>query len=442
MPIGNRVISPFQKFKEKVTVNCASDKSITHRAIMFASLAKGQSTINFPLLGEDCISTMECFKSLGVSFQIENGQIMVNSPGWQGLKSPHKALDCGNSGTTARLISGILCAIPDLECTLIGDESLSRRPMARISKPLQEMGADIQATGEKFLLPIQIKGKKIKASSLKVEKASAQVKSAIILAGLHSNGITKVQLPAGSRDHTEKFLRHLGAKCHSEESSGIETVSFHGPFEIPTINCDVPVDPSSAAFFCVLGLISQTNSTRIPNVLNNSTRTGFLNALERMSSNIHSIPVDENSFIEKVAHIEVEGGFPLRGIEIKGEEVPTLVDEIPILAIAAAFAKSPSVFKGLDELRVKESDRLTKTQELLELAGCESKIDGDDLIIEGGLKVAKSFKYDSVGDHRLAMAASVLAKYADGPCEIINADCAAVSFPNFYEELEKFEPGK
>ena len=433
-------ISPLSPHDNIVEADCGRDKSLTHRAIMFSALAEGQSTIKNPLLGADCVSTMDCFKALGVSFQVRDNEIIVNSPSWQGFKSPATPLDCGNSGTTARLISGLLAGIPGLTCTLVGDKSLSQRPMMRVVAPLRNMGADITGEDGGNKLPLKIKGKKLRGTSIQIDKATAQVKSAVILAGLYCDGQTKVTLPKGSRDHTENILRMLGIPCKSEFDSKNELVSLTGPSTIKPSNYNIPVDPSSAAFFCVYGLLRPSGRTRILNVLANPTRTGFLQALKLMSQKItEKKPSSEQSFVETVVDIEVEGSFPLSGLTIMKDQVPTLVDEIPILAVAAAFAKSPSVFMGLAELRVKESDRLTKTHELLTLAGCSCEIRGDDLHIEGGLSKVKAFTFDSEGDHRLAMAGAILAKFANEPSKILEGSCVNVSFPNFYQELEKFE---
>ncbi|SME96830.1 3-phosphoshikimate 1-carboxyvinyltransferase [Pseudobacteriovorax antillogorgiicola] len=435
-----KTITPLQDHGQTVESLCGRDKSLTHRAIMFSSLASGKSTIYSPLLGADCRSTMDCFRALGVSFSIEDDKILVSSPGWRNFKNPKEDLDCGNSGTTARLLTGLFASMPGLRCTLIGDESLSKRPMGRVTEPLRAIGGHYDGPDHGQTLPLTIEGQELRAAKHHIDKATAQVKSAILLAGLQIDGQTEVSLPKGSRDHTENMLRALGADCQTSIKGDVETVRLQGPFTIPSGNYHIPVDPSSAAFFAVLGLIRPKGRTVIQSMLDNPTRTGFFEVLGRMSDRLLKKPSESSDVsVEPTVDLEVEGSFPISGVEIEEALVPTLVDEIPILAVAAAFAKTPSHFKGLGELRVKESDRLEKTYELLTLAGCTCSIQGDDLFIQGGLSQSKVFTYDSEGDHRLAMAGAIMAKFAQGPCKIIDPDCVAVSFPNFYEELDKFE---
>ena len=440
MSKDSRTIHPLTSSKGFVECNCGRDKSLTHRAIMFSSLAVGRSKVYSPLLGADCLSTMNCFRKLGVSFDVQEGLLIVDSDGPAHFIQPQENLDCGNSGTTARLLTGLLAGIPGLKCRLTGDQSLSSRPMGRVVEPLRQMGAKISGPSQGEKLPIDIVGTSLKGCKIQVDKASAQVKSAIIFAALSCHGDTEVRLPKGSREHTERMLRAMDSRCQTHLEGGEERISIEGPFMVPTGQYRIPVDPSSAAFFCVYGLLRPTGRTVTGQVLDNPTRTGFLRVLKAMSQKIVSRKGDgEQSFVEPTLDIEVKGGFPLAGVTIEADLVPTLVDEIPILAVAAAFASSPSHFKGLEELRVKESNRLDKTLELLQVSGCQATIEGDDLVIQGGLQKAHAFSYDSLEDHRLAMAASIMAKFADGPCTIENTSCVAVSFPNFYEELEKFE---
>ncbi len=420
-----------------LSVICGRDKSLTHRAVMFASLASGFSRIHFPLLGEDCLSTMACFRALGVRIQeLRPTTIAVVSEGFKAWRQPNVDLDCGNSGTTARLISGILAGQPGLRCRLIGDESLSQRPMKRVVEPLRRMGAKIEGRDGGNFLPLEIEGVALKACSHQVDKSSAQVKSALLLAGLFAPGVTTVSLPAGSRDHTERFLERMGAKLERSYQDDLETVRVEGPFEPLAGEFYIPVDPSSAAFFAVYGLLRSGGAIQIPHVLDNPTRLGFLRILERMSPALDTTSEADRRFVEPVMRIQARGGSVLRAADIVAREVPTLVDEIPILAVAAAFAEGRSRFSGLEELRIKESDRLAKTAELLRLAGAGVSVDGDDLIIEGGLKKVRAFTYDSLGDHRLAMAAAILARFGEKPSCILNSECVRVSFPDFYEVLD------
>ncbi len=418
-------------------VLCGRDKSLTHRAVMFAALAKGETIIREPLLGADCLSTMSCFRALGVQIDaIDAKTIRVKSDGFAAFRSPTVDLDCGNSGTTARLISGILAAQPGLKLRLIGDSSLSTRPMRRVVDPLKKMGAHIEGKDQGNFLPLSIIGQNLEAAAHEVDKASAQVKSALLLAGLFCKGTTSVHLPAGSRDHTERMLQRMGAQLTSQQDGGWEKVSIQGPFAPPPGQYMIPVDPSSAAFFCVLGLLRKGGTLLLPEVLDNPTRTGFLRVLARMSSALQTEAVSDQRFVEPIMQLQIQAGKTLKATDIASSEVPTLVDEIPILAVAAAFADGPSVFHGLEELRVKESDRLSKTAELLQLAGAEVSVQGDSLRIAGRLREVKGFTYDSVGDHRLAMAAAVMARQSKKPCCILDSECVGVSFPDFYEVLD------
>ncbi|MFW7381034.1 MAG: 3-phosphoshikimate 1-carboxyvinyltransferase [Oligoflexus sp.] len=427
----------------KLSISCGRDKSLTHRAIIFAAMAKGTSTIHAPLLGQDCRSTMSCFRELGVDTKLDGSKLTVSSQGFGAWHNPRQPLDCGNSGTTARLLSGLFAALPDLTVTLIGDESLSKRPMRRVVDPLKALGAKIEGPENAEFLPLTIHGRRLSVDAspqpIIIDKASAQIKSALLLAATQMQGKISVQLPAGARDHTEIMLRRFGGRCVSETEGGIERIHFQGPWQGEAFTCRVPVDPSSAAFFAVLGLLQSQGELRLPEVLANPTRIGFFKVLERMSQNItlQDEADDGRQFLEPTSLISVKADPKLRATTIQADEVPTLVDEIPILAVAAAFAEGRSSFYGLSELRVKESDRLTKTAELLTLAGAKVQIDGDDLHIDGGLQAASGFSYDPVGDHRLAMAAAVLAKRSKTTCRIKNPDCADVSFPGFFEQLAR-----
>lgn len=430
--------APAHSSDQTFVVSCGRDKSLTHRAIMFASLAKGKSLIRHPLLGADCLSTLSCFEALGVKFEIrEQEAIEIVSEGYDRFCPPTRDLDCGNSGTTARLILGILAAQKNLNCRLTGDASLSSRPMKRVVTPLRAMGAQIDGPDEGNFLPLTIEGRTLAARSHHVDKASAQVKSCLLLAGLFCQGETQVELPAGSRDHTERVLAKMGADINTSHKDGIERIQLKGPFAAHTLDAAIPVDPSSAAFFAVLGLLRKKGRLELPDMLDNETRTGFVRVLKRMSpSALHFTPSSSEDFVEPVGLLTVTGGHILKGTDITAAEVPTLVDEIPILAVAAAFAEGPSHFQGLAELRVKESDRLKLTSDLLNRVGARHEVRGDDLIIQGGLREIPAFRFDPEGDHRLAMSAAILARLSQNPCCILDSECVRVSFPNFFESLE------
>lgn len=422
----------------EITILCGRDKSLTHRSVMFAALAKGESIIREPLLGADCLSTMSCFRALGVQVEaLDAHSIRVRSDGVSGFRQPEQDLDCGNSGTTCRLMTGILAALPGLTTRLIGDASLSQRPMKRVVDPLRRIGAKIEGPEDANYLPLTIRGSVLAPGHHEVDKASAQVKSALLLAGLFIQGTTTVRIPKGSRDHTEIMLRNMGAKLSRSEDDRFEQISLEGPFSLEKQRLTIPVDPSSAAFLAVHGLLRKSGKIILPEVLDNPSRTGFLSVLQRMSQAISSEKNPGKGFVEEVMTLTASGGFSLQGTTIQASEVPQLIDEIPILAVAAAFAQTPSAFHGLEELRVKESNRLEKTAELLSLAGCGVRVEKDSLWIEGGLTEAKSFTYDSLGDHRLAMSAAVMARRSKKPCCILDSECVGVSFPDFYEALER-----
>lgn len=429
--------APNRSSSATISIRCGRDKSLTHRAIMFASLSEGRSQILHPLLGADCLSTISCFEALGVKIDVHGSErVEVLSQGYTKFRQPTRDLDCGNSGTTARLILGILAAQKGLNFRLIGDESLSKRPMRRVVLPLRKMGASIEGESDGNFLPLTIQGQPLHAESHQIDKASAQVKSCLLLAAMFCDGKTRVSLPKGSRDHTERVLQKMGARLETRIDDDQEDIELTGPFQTHAIDVQIPVDPSSAAFFAVLGVLLTQGSIEMPEVLDNATRTGFVKVLSRMSQGLSFVPTQSHGFIESVGLLSVKGGMPLVGTDIEEAEIPSLVDEIPILAVAAAFAKGPSLFRGLSELRVKESDRLALTGALLKAAGADFEIRGDDLWIAGGLKAVTPFTFDPEGDHRLAMSAAILARRCKKPCCILDSECVRVSFPNFYEALD------
>ncbi|MEZ4743211.1 MAG: 3-phosphoshikimate 1-carboxyvinyltransferase [Bdellovibrionota bacterium] len=440
----------------KFEIICPPDKSLTHRAIIFSSMALGKSLISNPLLGADCLATCAAFRSLGVSIDIRNIEdgnanvrssiIDIDSPGVQKFHSARNSLDFANSGTTARLLIGLFSSLEGLKVEIIGDESLSKRPMQRVVSPLRRAGAKIDGVDGGNFLPIYIEGMKLKPLAHHVDKASAQVKSALLLAGMQIQGLSSVRLPKGGRDHTERLLKKLGAKCSYEVIENEEIISIEGPFNVPAVNYNVPGDPSSAAFFAVLGAIVSKGEVTIKNMMTNPTRVGFVHALERMGVSVKIIANSDHSFMEETADFSFSAPQSLSSVHIRSEELPSLIDEIPILAVAAMFAYGESCFEGLAELRVKESDRLEETKRLVIQAGGRARIDGDNLYIQGGdIENYGLFEYDPKGDHRLAMAAAVLAKRVGGfafdrsknvECVLENSDCVNVSFPNFFEILD------
>ncbi len=414
------------------TIPIPPDKSVTHRSIIFASLSKGESLILNPLLSEDCLSTIDCFRKLGVLIDIKPDKLTVSSPGMDQFTSPLLPLNFGNSGTTARLLTGLLSGIPNLFVTAFGDASLTSRPMGRVTTPLKKNGAHIIGRQDSSRLPLALTGTSLKSAAYHVDKASAQVKSALLLSALSSDGTTTIILPRGSRNHTELMLKSLGANISWLEDSTLETIQFKGPFRPSPQTYHVGGDPSSAAFIASLAILSQGKVT-LPHILNNPTRTGFFKVIERMGVKVSYTPV-KTGCGEPCVDITVFGqGGQLKPVTVSSHEVPSLIDEIPILAVLARFADGVSRFEGVGELRVKESDRLESIKELIELSGIKTETPGDTLIIHGNHTLSQPFTFSPRGDHRLAMAASVLGHLTKAPSKIMDPECVAISFPGFFD---------
>ena len=411
----------------KGTISIPGDKSISHRAVMFGSLAKGTTHITNFLSGADCLATIDCFRAMGVEIEQDGTEVNVHGNGLHGLKKPEKQLDVGNSGTTTRLISGILCG-QDFEVTLSGDESLNKRPMGRIVKPLTMMGAEIESINGDGCAPLRINGKPLKAVHYESPVASAQVKSAVLLAGLYADGKTSVTEPALSRNHTELMLESFGVQVLTEGT----TASVIPPKEMTATDIAVPGDISSAAFFIAAGLVTPDSCITLKQVGINPTRNGIIKVCEAMGADLTMSNVkDDNG--EPTADITVKTSR-LKGTEIGGELIPTLIDEIPVIALMAAFAEGETVIKDAAELKVKESNRIDLTVDNLVKMGVDAEATDDGMIIRGGnpLKgVSVYCKYD----HRIAMTFSIAGINAEGTTVIEDAECVDVSYPNFYEQL-------
>lgn len=404
------------------------DKSISHRAIMLAALANGRAEITGFLPGEDCLSTMKAFQQLGVPIE-RTGETTVIIEGKRGhFTAPTGDIDCGNSGTTMRLLCGILAAQP-FRSRLIGDASLSKRPMKRIIDPLTQMGAKISAEGEKCSAPLVIEGGPLKAIEYTSPVASAQVKSAVLLAGLFAKGTTTVTEPVLSRDHTERMLAwHLVRP----RRNGL-AVSVSGGQTLESRDFAVPGDISSAAFWLVAAAAHPGSHLLIKNVGLNPARTGVLAVLIRMGAHVSEIV--ENADCEPSGTVEVRG-TKLRATTIAGAEIPNVIDELPILAVAAALAEGRTIIKDAHELRVKETDRIAAVAKNLRAFGVQVEEKDDGMEIEGGAKLHGA-TVESFGDHRIAMAFAILATFADGTSHIRDTDCVATSYPGFYETLRK-----
>ena len=403
------------------------DKSISHRAIILSSLALGTTRIENCLLSEDTQITIGIFKKLGVDIQVDtkNNLVNINGVGLYGLKAPEGDLYCGNSGTTMRLLAGLLAG-QGYKTRLTGDKSLSTRPMDRVTKPLSLMGADILDCNSKA--PLDISPGRIKAIDYEMEVTSAQVKSAILLASLYSKGITTIKEKLITRNHTEIMLEYLGAKI---ETDGL-IIKINNPTKLLARDIKVPGDISSAAFLIAAGLITKDSDITIKNVGLNNTRTGIISVLSEMGAIIKILDVDEDN-VEKTGSLNIMESF-LTGITIEGEKTASVIDEIPIIAVLACFAEGDTIIRDAQELRIKESDRLSAIYTGLSKMGADIEITDDGLIIHGRGRL-KGAEVSSFGDHRIAMALSIAALAADGTTIIDDVECINVSYPNFYNEV-------
>lgn len=402
------------------------DKSISHRAVMFGSLAKGTTKITHFLEGADCLSTISCFRKMGIDIENNNGEILVHGKGLHGLSAPVDILDVGNSGTTTRLISGILAG-QNFVSELTGDDSIQSRPMKRIMTPLLSMGADIASIKGNNCVPLRIIGHPLKAIHYDSPVASAQVKSCVLLAGMYSDGITSVTEPVLSRNHTEIMLNYFGARVTSEGT----TASIAPEPYLFAREITVPGDISSAAYFIAAGLLVPGSEILLKNVGINPTRDGLLRVCKDMGADITLLNV--NMDVEPTADLLVRASS-LHGTTVGGEIIPTLIDEIPMIAVMAAFAEGTTVIKDAKELKVKESDRILVMAENLSRMGADITPTDDGMIIHGG-KPLHGAEIDSYLDHRVAMSFAVAGLLCDGPLSIKGGDCVKISYPEFYEDL-------
>ena len=421
----NKTIKPISSINTTITV--PGDKSISHRAVMFGSLAKGDTEITGFLTGDDCMSTISCFKKLGVDIDIDGEHIIVHGKGLHGLCAPSEMLDVGNSGTTIRLISGILAAQP-FDTTLNGDASIQKRPMKRVINPLTEMGAHIESTNDGYA-PLTIHGRKLHAIEYTMPVASAQVKSSILLASLFAEGETVINEPVASRDHTEIMLNYFGADITNTDGK-IVSKPVKELYGKPV---QVPGDISSAAFFMVAGLIVPDSHIIIKNVGINPTRTGIIDALKAMGGDINILN-ERSAGGEAVADIEVKTS-KLKATTLSGEIIPRMIDEIPVFTIAALHAEGTTTVKDAQELKVKESNRIATMAQELKKMGVDITETDDGMIIPGK-QALKGAVTESHLDHRVAMSIAIAALTAEGDTTINNADCVAISFPDFYEILD------
>ncbi|MGA4720044.1 3-phosphoshikimate 1-carboxyvinyltransferase [Fictibacillus nanhaiensis] len=418
-------LQPIQQLKGSIKV--PGDKSISHRAVMFGSIAEGTTTIDGFLTGEDCLSTISCFKKLGVTIQQEGEKVTVEGKGIAGLTPPSEDLYVGNSGTTIRLMLGILANTP-FESTLTGDESIAKRPMNRVTKPLKEMGAAIDGNDTGNKVPLHIKGGETRGIHYTSPIASAQVKSAIILAGLDGEGTTSVEEPFKSRDHTERMLKAFGVEVETDEL----TVSVAGGQKLKGTHIEVPGDISSAAFFLVAGAIVPNSEITLKKVGLNPTRTGILDVLKDMGADITYQNINEEAS-EPFGDLLIKSS-ELKGTVIQGDLIPRLIDEIPIIALAATQAEGKTIIRDAHELRVKETDRIETVVNELKKMGADIEATEDGMIIHGKSSL-RGASVQSYGDHRIGMMLSVAACIAEGETTLKNSEAIAVSYPSFFEQL-------
>lgn len=420
------IIQRASHLKGEVTI--PGDKSISHRAVMFGSLAQGDTEVTNFLQGADCLSTIDCFRKLGIDIENTPDRILIHGRGLRGLKAPDSTLDVGNSGTTTRLISGILAAQP-FPVTLTGDASIQKRPMRRIIEPLSMMGADITSVNANDCAPLRIIGGPLKGIHYHSKIASAQVKSAILLAGLYADGITKVTEPAVSRNHTEIMLNYFGASVTTEET----TASVCPNPVLTGQKIRVPGDISSAAYFIAAGLLVPGAEILIHNVGINPTRDGILKVAQAMGGNITYLNINHDG--EPTADLLVKHSV-LHGTTIEGEIIPTLIDELPIINIMAACAEGTTTIRNAEELRAKESNRIDVMVDYLSAMGCDITGTEDGMIIEGG-KPLHGITINPHMDHRIAMSFAIAALVAEGGTKITDSDIVTVSYPSFYEDLHR-----
>ena len=415
-----------QKIKKAAgQIKVPGDKSISHRAVMLGSLANGVTEISGFLKGADCLSTIDCFKKMGIDIDINGENITVHGNGLRGLKKPDEMLYTGNSGTTTRLLCGILAG-QNFDTSITGDASIQKRPMGRVVQPLSMMGAKI----ENEYCPLYITGTKLHGINYKMPVASAQVKTAIILAGLYADGETVIHEIEKSRDHTELMLSAMGADLTVDNLD----ITVKPTNDLTAVNVDVPGDISSAAFFLVLGAIMPNSQITVTNVGINPTRTGIIDVLKDMGADI-TLENVHTSAGETVADITVRSSS-LKGTTVGGDIIPRLIDELPIIAVAAVFADGQTVIKDAQELKVKETNRIRAVVDEFNKCGIDITETDDGMIINGG-KSIHGADFKTYGDHRMAMSLTVLAQLADGESTLDDSDCACVSYPTFFDDFYK-----
>jgi len=418
------IIRPVKRLLGEIAV--PGDKSISHRAVMIAAIARGKTRVANIQDSDDCNYTVRAFKDMGIKIYEKDGLTVVEGKGLKGLERPDSPLFVGSSGTTMRILAGILAG-QCFEVVIVGDEQLSARPMKRIAGPLSEMGARVGLKDGEYS-PITIKGGRLDPIDYALPVPSAQVKSAILFAGLYAKGATSVTEDFKSRNHTERMLKYFGAAI---KVKGLK-VSVTGVGELKARRVDVPGDISSAGFFMAAATLLKGSKIRINGVGINPTRAGIVNVLKRMGADVKIL--NRKNVFEPVADIVIEPSVT-KGVIIKAKEIPTLIDELPVIFVVAALSKGRTVIERAAELRVKETDRIRSMQENLEAMGAKMRVVGDDIVIDG-VRGLEGARLKSFGDHRTCMAMAVAALAANGASEIDDVSCVSKSFPGFFEALE------
>lgn len=408
-------------------VTIPGDKSISHRSIMFGSISKGITEIHNFLEGADCLSTISCFRNMGIDIENKHGIVTVHGKGLRGLNAPSCVLDCGNSGTTTRLISGIL-APQHFDVTLTGDDSIQKRPMKRIMEPLSMMGADITSLRDNGCAPLSIRGRQLHGIHYHSNVASAQVKSSILLAGLYADGETTVTEPKLSRNHTELMLQFFGADVRTSGT----TATVLPAAELYGNKVQVPGDISSSVYFVATGLIIPNSEILIRNVGINPTRDGLIRVCKAMGADI-TLLNENRDYSEPTADILVRTSN-LKGTIIEGDIIPTMIDELPTVALMACFADGTTIIRDAAELKVKESNRIAIMVQNLTAMGADVEETEDGMIIHGGNPLHGAV-IETKKDHRIAMTFAIAALAAEGETEILDAECVDISYPQFYRDL-------
>ena len=410
-------------------IQIPGDKSISHRGIMLGALARGTTKITNFLQGADCLSTIRCFRQMGIEVENSCKEVLVHGKGLHGLSAPQQILDAGNSGTTVRLLSGILAA-QNFPSTITGDASIQKRPMKRVMDPLTQMGACIESQNQNGCAPLDIRGTRLKGIHYQSPVSSAQVKSCVLLAGLYADQKTSVTEPTVSRDHSERMLSYLGAEVTVQGT----TVAIEPEPELNARDIQVPGDISSAAYFIAAGLLVPGSQILIKNVGINPTRNGILKVCRAMGADIQYLN-EKSGCWEPSADLLVTYS-PLKGTVIEGDIIPTLIDELPIIAVMAAFAQGETIIRNAEELRVKESDRIQTVTDNLSAMGADITAAPDGMSIRGGQPLTGA-SIRTCKDHRIAMSFAVAGMAAEGVTSLDDAQCVEISYPQFFDDLQR-----